>query len=116
MQSTCTKNHTTHNIEMKLSEIEVLLQAILLAEQASRSGKNEFKTTDQSLDVFIKVKLPDFMVEVRDATGTVTRVNISNKRIHKLKRSAKRLFVRTMKQAKVAKDLLGISQLAWSQQ
>ena len=115
MQSTCTKNHTTHNIEMKLSEIEVP-QAILLAEQASRSGKNEFKTTDQSLDVFSKVKLPDFMVEVRDATGTVTRVNISNKRIHKLKRSAKRLFVRTMKQAKVAKDLLGISQLAWSQQ
>ena len=87
MQSTCTKNHTTHNIEMKLSEIEVP-QAILLAEQASRSGKNEFKTTDQSLDVFSKVKLPDFMVEVRDATGTVTRVNISNKRIHKLKRSA----------------------------
>ena len=40
---------------MKLSEIEVL-QAILLAEQASRSGKNEFKTTDQeSLDVFSKV-------------------------------------------------------------
>ena len=109
MQSTCTKNHTTHNIEMKLSEIEVLLQAILLAEQASRSGKNEFKTTYQSLDVFNNVKL-------RDATGTVTRVNISNKRIHKLKRSAKRLFVRTMKQAKVAKDLLGISQLAWSQQ
>jgi hypothetical protein len=104
-----------NNIEMKLSEIEVL-QAILLAEQASRSGKNEFKTTDQSLDVFSKVKLPDLMVEVRDATGTVTRVNISNKRIHKLKRSAKRLFVRTMKQAKVAKDLLGISQLAWSQQ
>ena len=53
-----------NNIEMKLSEIEVL-QAILLAEQASRSGKNEFKTTDQSLDVFSKVKLPDFMVEVR---------------------------------------------------
>ena len=101
---------------MKLSEIEVL-QAILLAEQASRSGKNEFKTTDQeSLDVFSKVKLPDFMVEVRDATGTVTRVNISNKRKHKLKRRAKRLFVLTMKQAKVAKDLLGIFQLAWSQQ
>ena len=116
MQSTCTKNHTTHNIEMKLSEIEVP-QAILLAEQASRSGKNEFKTTDQSLDVFSKVKLPDLMVEVRDATGTVTRVNISNKRKHKLKRRrAKRLFVLTMKQAKVAKDLLGIFQLAWSQQ
>ena len=98
--------HIDHGI--KLSEMQ-LLQAIILAEEASRNGKEEFKTTDQSEDDFSKVKHVDLTVVISDSKGKIKRVQMSNERNERLKSGAKKLFVRSMKNAKLATNLLRMS-------
>ena len=83
-------------LDIKLSEIQ-LMQSILLAEEASLSGMNEFKTTDQSVDDLSKAKGAEQLMQKRR----------SNERKNMLKNRAKHFFAMTMTQAKVPKQKAG---------
>jgi hypothetical protein len=79
-------------LDIKLSEIQ-LMQAILLAEEASLSGKSEFKTTDKSAEDLQRVKVTeDFEREKR-----------RKERKAAIKQKAKTFFAHTVRQANVAK-------------
>ena len=83
-------------LDIKLSEIQ-LMQSILLTEEASLSGMNEFKTTDQSVDDLSKAKGAEQLMQKRR----------SKERKDMLKNRAKHFFAMTMTQAKVAKQKAG---------
>ena len=83
-------------LDIKLSEIQ-LMQSILLTEEASLSGMNEFKTTDQSVDDLSKAKGAEQLMQKRR----------SNERKNMLKNRAKHFFAMTMTQAKVPKQKAG---------
>ncbi len=83
-------------LDVKLSEIQ-LMQAILLAEEASLSGVNEFRTTDQSIEDLNRAKgAQELMKQKR-----------SQERKKLLKERAKQFFNMTMTQAKAAKERAG---------
>jgi len=77
-------------LDIKLSEIQIM-QAILLAEEASLSGKSEFKTSEKS---------------VSDLNNVRVAVNISKDEngAKKVRAQAQNFFNHTLKSAKVAKD------------
>jgi hypothetical protein len=79
-------------LDIKLTEIQ-LMQAILLAEEASLSGKSEFKTTEQMEDLK-KVEVFDELFREKTSKSIV-------------KERAKSFFSSTMKQAKRAKERTG---------
>jgi hypothetical protein len=90
-------------LDIKLSEIQ-LMQAILLAEEASLSGKSEFKTEDKSVADLNRKKVTQDMFLSQDDKAD---------RKEMLKNRAKDFFAHTVKQAKVAqgKASITISQL-----
>merc|ERR1719457_119254 len=83
-------------LDIKLSEIQIM-QAILLAEEASISGKDSFKTVDKSVDDLSSVKGADNLM----------RQKKSDERREMLKSRAKNFFDHTIKQAKIAKKRAG---------
>jgi len=83
-------------LDVKLSEIQ-LMQAILLAEEASLCGKNEFKTTDQSVDDLSRAKGAEELMKQKR----------SQERKDALKKRAKQFFQNTLTQAKLAKQKAG---------
>ena len=83
-------------LDIKLSEIQIM-QAILLAEEASISGKDSFKTVDKSVDDLSSVRGADNLM----------RQKKSDERRDMLKSRAKNFFDHTIKQAKIAKKRAG---------
>lgn len=83
-------------LDIKLSEIQIM-QAILLAEEASLSGKDEFKTTDASVEDLESVK----------GTEKFLRQKKMDERKDMVQHRAKQFFASTMKQAKIAKVKAG---------
>jgi hypothetical protein len=86
-------------LDIKLSEIQ-LMQAILLAEEASLSGKTEFKTSDQSVEDLNRVNVKqDFFKNENKNTPANHRDRIKSR--------ARTILSSTLEQAKVAKDKAG---------
>jgi colicin import membrane protein len=83
-------------LDIKLSEIQIM-QAILLAEEASLSGKDEFKTADASVEDLESVK----------GTDKFLRQKRMDERKDMVQNRAKQFFASTMKQAKIAKVRAG---------
>ncbi len=77
-------------LDIKLSEIQIM-QAILLAEEASINGESEFKTCDKSMSDLNNVKVTIDVQE--DGNG-----------VKKIKKSAKNFLNYTLKSAQEAKD------------
>jgi len=84
-------------LDIKLSEIQ-LMQAILLAEEASLSGKSGFKTSDQSVEDLSRVKINKDMMEKQKR---------SEDRKNFIKTRAKQFFSHTLQHAKVAQKKAG---------
>jgi len=77
-------------LDIKLSEIQIM-QAILLAEEASLNGESEFRTSEKSMSDLNNVKV---VVNVsKDENGT-----------KKIRAQAQNFFNHTLKSAKIAKD------------
>ncbi len=85
---------------MTLSEIDYM-KAIQLAEEASKSGKDCFKTTDCGKDDFEKVALTGTSDSGRRGVW-----NASKSRNLGWRRNSRRIFIRTMKDAKMAAQML----------
>lgn len=89
-------------LDIKLSEIQ-LMQAILLAEEASLCGKAEFKTSDQSVEDLNRVQVhQDFFQKDRKQQS-----KSAPHQKERLKNRAKSFLSNTFQQAKVAKDKAG---------
>eukprot|EP00557_Chaetoceros_sp_GSL56_P001153 CAMPEP_0176489120 /NCGR_PEP_ID=MMETSP0200_2-20121128/7106_1 /TAXON_ID=947934 /ORGANISM="Chaetoceros sp., Strain GSL56" /LENGTH=951 /DNA_ID=CAMNT_0017886215 /DNA_START=128 /DNA_END=2983 /DNA_ORIENTATION=- len=86
-------------LDITLSEIQ-LMQAIILAEEASLSGKTEFKTSDQSVEDLNRVQVNETLFE-HEKNNKLTD--------HKgrLKNTARLFLSNTLHQAKIAKDKAG---------
>merc|ERR1712045_65760 len=80
-------------LDVKLSEIQIM-QAILLAEEASLNGQSEFKTTDRSVSELDNVKVTLNVTE--DKNG-----------VKKIKKNAQNFFNYTLKSAKEAQQRAG---------
>lgn len=80
-------------LDVKLSEIQIL-QAILLAEEASLSGASEFRTSNKSISDLDNVKITTNGVDNGD-------------RVENLKKSARNFFSFTLKSAKAARVRAG---------
>ena len=85
-----------HDNDLRLSDMQVL-QAILLANKASQSGKEEFKTTDLCYEDIDKVVLPDLEIEFLNAEGEFQTVKIPKNRNNKVRLSVQGLFTRKIK-------------------
>lgn len=86
-----------HGNDLRLSDIQVL-QAILLANKASQSGKDDFKTADLCYEDIDKVALPDLEIEFLNAEGEFQTVKIPKNRNNKVRLSVQGLFTRIKKQ------------------
>ena len=86
-------------LDIKLSEIQ-LMQAILLAEEASLSGKADFKTSDQSVEDLSRVKNSKDIHMMEKQKRSDYRKKI-------IKTRAKKIFCHTLQQAKVAQIIAG---------
>mmetsp|Transcript_1235 Transcript_1235/g.1494 ORF Transcript_1235/g.1494 Transcript_1235/m.1494 type:complete len:1047 (-) Transcript_1235:102-3242(-) len=80
-------------LDIKLSEIQIM-QAILLAEEASINGEESFRTTDKSITDLNNVKVS---LKIEEDKNGVKRV----------RKSARNFFVHTMKSAKEAQQRAG---------
>jgi hypothetical protein len=89
-------------LDIKLSEIQ-LMQAILLAEEASLSGKAEFKTSDQSVEDLNRINVNKKMF----AKEQNNKLLSSENQKQNLKNIAKSFLSHTFHQAKVAKEKAG---------
>jgi hypothetical protein len=84
-------------LDIKLSEIQ-LMQAILLAEEASLSGKSEFQTSNKSVDDLNRVRINQ---------DTLLKEYKSADRKNIIKNRARNFFSHTLKQAQVAQKNAG---------
>jgi len=84
-------------LDIKLSEIQ-LMQAILLAEEASLSGQSEFQTANKSVEDLNRVRINQH---------TLMKENGSNDRKNIIKDRAMNFFSHTIKQAHVAQKKAG---------
>ena len=88
------------------SEIQ-MMQAILLAERASTKGQNYFRTTEQSLEDFDTIRLTELTAELLQITEVKNKSNARWRMRDEVWRSrAKKVYVGTMKKAKVGTGLL----------
>ena len=88
------------------SEIQ-MMQAILLAERASKKGQNYFRTTEQSLEDFDTIRLTELTSELLQITEVKKKSNARWRMRDEVWRSrAKKVYVGTMKKAKVGTGLL----------
>lgn len=88
-------------LDIKLSEIQ-LMQAILLAEEASLCGKTEFKTSAQSVDDLNRFKVENYFEEKQKKPAAPFYRNKQN-----LKSRARSVVSHALKQAKVTKEMVG---------
>lgn len=99
--------------DLESSDIQ-FLQAIILAEEASRNGKAEFRTTDHSEHDLRKVKYADIDINrparYHDVDKTERRENLNGcterKQRERLRFGARNIYLSTMKNAKLATNLL----------
>jgi len=82
-------------LDIKLSEIQIM-QAILLAEEASLNGDSEFKTSEKSITDLNNVKVTMNVSE--DGNG-----------VKKVKKQAQNFFNHTLKSAKIAQQRAGVT-------
>lgn len=80
-------------LDIKLSEIQIM-QAILLAEEASLNGESEFRTTEKSVDELNNVQISLDITE-------------DEKGVKKIKKTAHNFFNYTLKSAKEAQNRAG---------